>query len=63
VTREIDCVISTGANVRRQDWEGTFDEVLDLSPRPYADLRPLPQVPAGAVHAVNAADGPSWRTS
>jgi hypothetical protein len=32
-TREIDAVLSTGARVRRQDWEGTFDEVLDMSPK------------------------------
>jgi hypothetical protein len=27
VSREIDCVISTGAAVRRRDWDGEFDEV------------------------------------
>jgi hypothetical protein len=32
VTREIDAVLSTGARVRRQDWEGTFDEVLGMKP-------------------------------
>jgi hypothetical protein len=31
-TREIDAVLSTGAAVRRQDWEGTFDEVLGMKP-------------------------------
>jgi hypothetical protein len=29
-TREIDAVLSTGARVRRQDWDGTFDEVLAM---------------------------------
>jgi hypothetical protein len=33
MTREIDAVISTGARVRRQDWDGLFDEVLDMSPK------------------------------
>jgi hypothetical protein len=31
-TREIDAVLSTGAAVRRQDWDGTFDEVLGMKP-------------------------------
>jgi len=29
-TREIDAVLSTGARVRRQDWDGAFDEVLAM---------------------------------
>jgi HK97 family phage prohead protease len=29
-TREIDAVLSTGAAVRRQDWDGYFDEVLAM---------------------------------
>jgi hypothetical protein len=29
-TREIDAVLSTGARVRRQDWDGPFDEVLAM---------------------------------
>jgi hypothetical protein len=33
VTREIDCVISTGAAVRRRDWDGEFLETLDMSPK------------------------------
>ena len=32
-TREIDAVLSTGAAVRRQDWDGPFDEVLAMGPR------------------------------
>jgi hypothetical protein len=32
-TREIDAVISTGARVRRRDWDGEFDEVLDMRPQ------------------------------
>jgi hypothetical protein len=32
-TREIDAVISTGARVRRNGWDGPFDEVLDMSPK------------------------------
>jgi len=31
-TREIDAVISTGAAVRRRDWDGEFDEVLGMKP-------------------------------
>jgi hypothetical protein len=31
-TREIDAVLSTGAAVRRQDWDGSFDEVLAMKP-------------------------------
>jgi hypothetical protein len=32
VTREIDAVLSTGAAVRRRDWDGEYLEVLDMSP-------------------------------
>jgi hypothetical protein len=32
-TREIDAVISTGARVRRRDWDGEFDEVLGMQPK------------------------------
>jgi hypothetical protein len=31
-TREVDAVISTGARVRRRDWDGEYDEVLDMKP-------------------------------
>jgi hypothetical protein len=31
-TRECDIVISTGMAVRRRDWDGEYDEVLDMSP-------------------------------
>jgi hypothetical protein len=31
-TREIDAVLSTGAAVRRQGWDGAFDEVLSMAP-------------------------------
>jgi hypothetical protein len=31
-TREIDAVLSTGAAVRRRDWDGEFDEVLGMKP-------------------------------
>jgi hypothetical protein len=31
-TREIDAVLSTGSAVRRQDWDGSFDEVLSMAP-------------------------------
>lgn len=30
-TREVDAIISTGRAVRRSDWEGEFDEVLEIS--------------------------------
>jgi hypothetical protein len=32
-TREIDAVLSTGAAVKRRDWDGEFLEVLDMSPK------------------------------
>jgi HK97 family phage prohead protease len=32
-SREIDAVLSTGQAVRRQDWDGPFDEVLAMGPR------------------------------
>jgi hypothetical protein len=32
-TREIDAVLSTGAAVRRRDWDGEFDEVLGMRPK------------------------------
>ena len=32
-TREADAVVSIGAVVRRNDWDGEFDEALDMSPR------------------------------
>jgi hypothetical protein len=31
-SREIDAILSTGMAVRRQDWDGTFDEVLSMAP-------------------------------
>jgi hypothetical protein len=31
-SREIDAVLSTGARVRRRDWDGEFDEVLGMQP-------------------------------
>jgi hypothetical protein len=31
-SREIDAVLSTGMAVRRQDWDGAFDEVLGMKP-------------------------------
>src|SRR5262249_39292201 len=31
-TREIDAILSTGAAVRRRDWDGEFDEVLGMKP-------------------------------
>jgi hypothetical protein len=31
-SREIDAVLSTGAAVRRRDWDGEFDEVLGMKP-------------------------------
>jgi hypothetical protein len=32
-TREIDAVLSTGSRVRRSDWDGEFDEVLEMTPK------------------------------
>ena len=32
-SREIDAIVSTGMRVRRRDWDGEFDEVLDMSPK------------------------------
>src|SRR5688572_23306156 len=31
-TREVDAVISTGASVRRDDWDGPYDEILLVQP-------------------------------
>jgi hypothetical protein len=31
-TRTADVMISTGARVRRNDWDGAYDEILDMSP-------------------------------
>jgi hypothetical protein len=31
-SREVDAVLSTGMAVRRQDWDGSFDEVLSMAP-------------------------------
>ncbi|MCC6780936.1 MAG: hypothetical protein IT537_30555 [Hyphomicrobiales bacterium] len=33
MTGECDAVISTGAMVRRSDWDGSYDEILDMSPQ------------------------------
>jgi len=30
-TREVDAVVSTGMKVRRRDWDGEYDEVLEMS--------------------------------
>lgn len=46
--RTIDAVLTTGASVRRRDWNEDFIEVLDLSG---ADLS---RVDAGAVHLLDA---------
>ena len=32
-SREIDAIVSTGMRVRRRDWDGELDEVLDMSPK------------------------------
>lgn len=31
-TREVDVVVSSGARVRRRDWDGEYDEVLSMKP-------------------------------
>ncbi len=46
--RTIDAVLTTGAGVRRRDWDGDFIEVLSL------DGADLSRIDAGAVHLLDA---------